>query len=288
MKSNILDLFYSGFWAITEEKLSLIHSIAARESLPEEIKALRMTLKENAIAENEKNIENSNELTEKELETIVIPVNGVIVPKGNMFSNVSGSLSLDVLKKQIQSAIQSEQIKNIILSFHSPGGEATGISEFANFLRNSTKRSRKNIYAYAYGDCCSAAYWIASAVKIGNFVASSTARIGSIGVISNIVDTRERDEKEGVRQLVIRSNLSPNKNPDVFTEEGYSQYQKNIDSLAEIFVKDIARNRGVSRKTVLSDYGQGKIFIGQEAVDNGMVDRIGSLDSILEELSRNE
>jgi len=288
MKSNILDLFYSGLWAITEEKLSLIHSIASRESLPEEIKALRIALKERAILANEKNIIDGNELTKTEQETVIIYVNGVIVPKGNMFSDVSGSLSLDVLKKQVQSAIQSEQIKNIILSFHSPGGEVTGVSEFSDFIRTNSRKAKKNIYAYVYGDCCSAAYWIASAVKIGNFIASPTARIGSIGVISNIVDTRERDEKEGIRQIVIRSNLSPNKNPDVFTEEGYSQYQKNIDSMAEIFVKSIARNRGVSRKTVLSDYGQGQVFIGQEAVDNGMVDRIGSLDSILEELSLNQ
>jgi ClpP class serine protease len=72
----------------------------------------------------------------------------------------------------------------------------------------------------------------------------------------------------------------------VFTEEGKSVAQKEVDQLADVFVDRVARNMNVSRDLVLSDFGQGGILLGQTAVDKGMAHRLGSLENLISELNQ--
>jgi ClpP class serine protease len=52
-----------------------------------------------------------------------------------------------------------------------------------------------------------------------------------------------------------------------------------------VFVGDVARYRGVSVETVLSDFGQGGVFVGQQAVDAGLADAVGSYEQTLRDLA---
>jgi ClpP class serine protease len=52
-----------------------------------------------------------------------------------------------------------------------------------------------------------------------------------------------------------------------------------------VFIAAVARGRGVSVEKVLSDFGRGDVLIGQAAVDAGLADSVGTLDSLLAELS---
>lgn len=58
-----------------------------------------------------------------------------------------------------------------------------------------------------------------------------------------------------------------------------------VDDQAEVFLRTVARGRGVEVETVLSDYGQGGVFVGQAAVTAGMADRVGTLEDLIEELN---
>jgi hypothetical protein len=53
-----------------------------------------------------------------------------------------------------------------------------------------------------------------------------------------------------------------------------------------VFVKAVAKYRGVSALTVLSDFGQGGVEIGANAVKRGMVDEVGQFEATLAALSR--
>ena len=121
----------------------------------------------------------------------------------------------------------------------------------------------------------SAGYWIGSAAK--TVVSSVTGGSGSIGVVAAYQDTRESDQRKGIKTHEIISSVSPNKRPDPATDAGRAQIQAIVDSMGNVFVNSVARNRGVDFESVLKNYGQGQMFIGQDAVDHGL-DRLFGLN----------
>ncbi len=212
----------------------------------------------------------------------IVPVVGPIFPRDNFFTAWSGAVSVDTIARDLQMAMDDDSIDSIILNFDSPGGEITGISELAQFIADCGKRKRT--MGYAYGYMASAAYWLGSG--LGEIVASQTAEVGSIGVVAVYTDSREKDSKSGVKRHEIVSSKSPKKRADPATDEGRQAIQTIVDELADIFIGDVAANRGVTAEHVASEFGQGGIFIAGNAIEPGMVDRIGTLEMLIEEQNK--
>lgn len=84
---------------------------------------------------------------------------------------------------------------------------------------------------------------------------------------------------------MIVSSQSPHKRLDPTTDDGRSRLQIRIDSMADVFIETIARNRNVSAENVQNHYGGGDVMIGAKAVSAGLADRIGSLEGLIAELS---
>jgi signal peptide peptidase SppA len=271
MSNNSTSWVLSHRWAILPEMLDTIIAIADRQTGFDESK-FAITAKDNQPLKNTRR-------ADVRACVAIIPVIGPIFPRANMFTNISGATSIQTLAKDFTTALNDPEVESIVLNIDSPGGEVTGVSEFADMIYNA--RGDKPVTAYVYGLGASAAYWIASSAS--KIVISSTAEAGSIGVVSGYQDTREKDKKEGVTNFEIVSSYSPNKRPDPATDAGKAQIQKIVDDLAIVFISDVARNRGVSTDKVIQDYGQGGVFIGRNAVASGMADSVGSFEGILEE-----
>jgi|MTBAKSStandDraft_2_1061841.scaffolds.fasta_scaffold06423_7 ClpP class serine protease len=205
-------------------------------------------------------------------ETAVLRVIGPVFRYDNIFTRFFGFMSLEGLAKDF-STLQGEEfkdkIKQIVMVFDSPGGEARGIAEMAEMI----KRSKKPVTAYVDGMCASAGYWLASAAS--RIIVSKTAELGSIGAVLGI----RTDRDSGIVKIV--SSQSPLKQADPATEEGRTELQQRIDALAQVFIEDVAENRKVSVETVLSDFGKGGIKIGEQAVAAGMADEIGSFEGLV-------
>src|SRR5690606_854253 len=71
---------------------------------------------------------------------------------------------------------------------------------------------------------------------------------------------------------------------DLKTDEGKATVQEMVEDLAGVFVESVARNRGVSREKVISDFGQGGILIAKKAIAAGMADSIGNFESVISSL----
>lgn len=74
---------------------------------------------------------------------------------------VLGGTALDILAKDFRTALENSDVRAIILDFDSPGGIAVGPAEMADMIFNA--RGNKPIISYVGRNCCSAAYWLASA-----------------------------------------------------------------------------------------------------------------------------
>jgi signal peptide peptidase SppA len=270
---SIIDAVMSAKWAIIPEHLETIMSIAGRDNLD--------------IAAVEKELGRKLNNTRGEISmrsgVAVIPVHGPIIRYASIFSDISGATSIENLAQDFNAALESSEVDAIILDIDSPGGEVNGTSEFANMIREA--RGRKPIVAYAGGLMASAAYWIGSAAD--EIVAQDTAILGSIGVVA----TMRKSSTEGIncdgsvwKDYEFVSSQSPDKRPDVSTDDGQLKIQTEVDALAQVFVEAVADQRSVSVKTVLADFGQGGVQVGQAAVKSGLADSLGSLESVIEEL----
>jgi signal peptide peptidase SppA len=168
------------------------------------------------------------------------------------------------------------------LNINSPGGSVDGISELSTKIYNS--RGIKPIYAYVGGEACSAAYWLGSSSD--KIIINETGAVGSIGVYATYMDYTKAMDDAGIKEITIVSRLSPNKVPDPSEDKGKAQIQAHIDTYANIFIEAVARNRGVSADDVIANYGQGDIVIGKNAVEKGMVDKIGTFEIAVEALNK--
>lgn len=270
MTGRAFDLAAARPWCILPESLNEVLAIADRMGDPE---ALETRLG--------KPLENTRTVDTRSNGIAVVPVTGPIFRYANLLTMISGATSTQVLATDIQTAIDDRSVRGIILDINSPGGEAAGINELAQMIFDA--RSKKPIWAYVGGTGASGAYWIASAAS--KILVDKTAILGSIGVVMSYRDTRSRDEKSGVRDVEIVSSNSPDKRLDPTTEIGRAKVLKIVDDMADVFIGSVARNRGVTRDQVISDFGRGGLLVGENAVKAGMADGASSLESAISELA---
>ncbi|MCO7614506.1 S49 family peptidase [Pseudomonas chlororaphis] len=210
----------------------------------------------------------------------VVPVIGPIFRYANLFTEISGATSTQVLATDIQRALDDPKVRAIVLNIDSPGGVASGINELAEMIYAG--RSRKRIVAYIGGTGASAGYWIASAAS--EIVIDEASLAGSIGVVVEAVV--ENENATGRTRYQIVSRDAPNKRPDLSTEEGRAKIGETIDALGEVFVGKVARNLGVAAEQVPAMGDHGGLRVGADAVKHGLAHRVGSLESLITELAK--
>lgn len=210
----------------------------------------------------------------------VIPIHGVITPRADVFTFLMGGTALELLARDLQAALDNPEVNAILLDIDSPGGVAVGPSEMADVIRKATEK--KPIWAYVGRNCCSAAYWLASAAS--NIVAQKTALLGSIGVVSNVA-VQEQPDADGYKTIEIVSSNAKNKRPDPRTPEGEATIRSELDALEAEFIQSVATYRNVGTNTVKTDFGQGGVVVGEAAVNAGMADEIGDYETTIKKLS---
>ncbi|MGE0289674.1 MAG: S49 family peptidase [Bradyrhizobium sp.] len=255
---SAFDLMAAQPWAIQPETLETIARIARREHEGPEAVAAKLG----------RPLQNARTVTVRD-GVAIIPVTGPIFRYANLFTEISGATSLEVLARDFSAAQADPLVKSVVLEINSPGGQVSGIAEMAHMIRAAAKP----VIAYVDGMAASAGYWLAAAAR--EVVINKTSQVGSIGAVLGI-SGRARD---GVIEIV--SSQSPKKRPDAATNEGRAQLQAQIDALAQVFIEDVAAYRGVSVESVLSDFGQGDIKVGAAAVTAGMADRVSTLEEVI-------
>jgi signal peptide peptidase SppA len=215
----------------------------------------------------------------------LVSLEGTIVKKANLFTQVSGGASTQLIGQMLDQAAADSDVKSIILIVDSPGGTVDGTQQLADKVR-AIRDSGKTINAWIDGCGCSGGYWVPSgANKI--FIADKTTQVGSIGVVQTHIDRSGADEKMGIKRTDITAGkykrIASSNAP--LTEEGQAAIQSQLDQIYSVFVEAVADNRGVSVQTVLNNMADGRVFIGQKAIDAGLVDGVATLAELIEEMS---
>ncbi len=250
-------------WMMMPDRLELMAQISKREH---EVEALAARI--GKPLDNTRTVETRGSIA-------IIPVIGGIYRYANMFTEICGDTSTQVLATDITAALENPAISHIVLKVDSPGGQASGIAELAELIRKAS--ATKPVIGYVDDLAASAGYWIVSACD--HIAASKTAMVGSIGAVYSF-----RLFDDGSEKIEIVSSVSPKKRPDIKEDAGRTQIQAWADKLGEIFVEDVAKNRGVTRAEVMEKFGQGDLLIGDDALKAGMVDEITTFEALISAL----
>jgi ClpP class serine protease len=258
-------------WAITRDGLDGIWKLASREWTTADYEIFHRAAQGEirAVISDLGEPRGDSETAFVRGETGILLLDGPIIPRADFFSAMSGMVSLDELTAEFKDFEADENIKRIVLLIDSPGGDVTGVSDFADLVRASGTQT----VSFVYGMAASAAYWIATAAD--SVVSTKTGIVGSIGVVSIF---RKDDDDDTVE---IISDQSPLKRADPETDEGRSSIQEMLNDLADVFIESVAVNMAVKKKKVLTDFGQGAVIVAARAQAAGMIDRITTLDALL-------
>ena len=268
-------------WAITQEGMQLVIGVWSRsEHYPEVVAKAREKWMAGDLEQDKKSAGGVLKMVGS---TAVVGIQGPLFRHASMFTELSNATSYDAIYKAVEVGLKDDGVSSILLRVNSPGGEADGVGELADFIKHAA--SKKPVWAYIEGMGASAAYWLAS--QASHIVAYRAAEVGSIGVRISVVDEEKADEMAGVRRIEIVSEQSPDKRSTPIDNKVLGRLQTRANDLAALFVDAVAKARNVSAETVASDFGAGDCLIASKALAAGMVDDVGDFNSTLAALSAN-
>ncbi|WP_172751201.1 S49 family peptidase [Ensifer sp. LCM 4579] len=167
-----------------------------------------------------------------------------------------------------------------MLEIDSPGGEAAGCFDCADFIRDASAASGKPVWAHANEVACSGGYALASAAS--QIWVARTSEVGSIGVIGAHVDQSEADKKAGVKWtfIIAGEHKAEGNSHEPLNDGALARFQADVDHLMDMFVGTVAQNRGMTTQEIRDT--KADIYRGALAVEAGLADEVGTFDEALE------
>lgn len=230
----------------------------------------------NRVSKSSAGIE-SSETSDK---IAVIYASGTILPEiaESPFSTNTGITAGD-FKKQLDDALEDDDIKSIIIHIDSPGGAATTSDILWHYVKQASEE--KPVIASMGSVAASGGYYMAMGAD--TVLANTNTITGSIGVANMLFNVQElMDDHIGINYETLKTH----EYADLFdlttplTDDEQAIFEANIEQSYNTFLRVVAENRGMTVEEV-DEIAQGRVYSGQAALDVGLVDAIGDIDDAL-------
>lgn len=167
---------------------------------------------------------------------------------------------------------EDDNAKALLLFIDSPGGTTTGSEALYETVREVSES--KPVVA-VLGTVAASGGYIA-ALSADHIVSRGNTITGSIGVLAEFTNVTGLMETLGVEVDIVRS--APLKaQPNMFEEtspEATQSMQDMIDASYKWFIGLVVDRRGMDEETARI-LGDGRVYTGWQALENGLVDAIG-------------
>lgn len=212
----------------------------------------------------------------------ILPLDGVMSHRMNLFSRISGGTSTELFGQWLDQVLDNPSVRAVLIDCNSPGGSSAGVDELATKIHAA--RGTKPIVAVANVLMASAAYYVCSAAD--QVVVSPSATVGAIGTYTIHREYSQASLLQGVRYTVLSAGRhKTDGNPyEPLSAQAHGTILEYVQSIQEMFLAAVARNRGVTPQQVVERFGDGKCFFGARAVTAGLADRVATFDAVLAEL----
>ena len=209
--------------------------------------------------------------------TAMVELKGIIAP--------GKEASADNIIEGLRDAFEAENSAGVILRINSPGGSPVQ----SGYINDEIKRLRKkypdkHLYAVLSDICASGAYYVASAAD--EIYADKASIVGSIGVRMDSFGFVDAINKLGIERRLITAGehkgfldpFQPVKAQDV------EQVKGMLDDIHQQFIDVVKAGRGDKLKSDTPDLFSGYVWTGEQSVDIGLVDKLGSADYVAREI----
>ncbi len=216
----------------------------------------------------------------------IIPIMGPVDQRMSSELEKAGGTPLTFVSAALDSLLGNASVGCIVLQFNSPGGSVDGVQELSD--RIYAARQQKPIYAIADSLAASASLWLAtSATMFVSTPGGGGGTVGSHGVYVMHIDRTAAAEMEGAKVTTVyagrhKTEFSPYSE---LTPEARVEMQARVDDIYDSFTSALARNRGTSVDDVRKNYGQGRVLTAQRALQVGMIDRILTMNQLMDKLT---
>ena len=214
----------------------------------------------------------------------VLPVLGTLVRRSSYLGAASGLTSYHDIEAMAESAFADPQVKAVLLEIDSSGGEAGGVFDLAQRLRQLAQASAKPLWAIADEAALSAAYAIACAAD--RLWLTRTAEVGSIGVVAVHVDESVADAKAGFNYTFLHAGAHKvDGHPHApLPAPVAADIQTDIEQLHAQFIALVAGFRRLTPEVIRDT--EARLYRGEAALQVGLADQIGTRSEAIAALQR--
>ena len=206
-----------------------------------------------------------------------LPHTAMVAIRGEIASE--GDASAENIMAAMRSALEDSGSQALVLLINSPGGSPVQAGLISDEIHRLKKLHNKPVYAVVEESCASAAYYIAAAAD--QIYVDKASIVGSIGVLMDGFGFTGLMDKLGVERRLMTAGenkgfldpFSPQ------TEAQRKHAQAMLNQIHQQFIGVVKAGRG-DRLKETPDMFSGLFWTGQQAVDMGLADALGSLDGV--------
>ncbi len=203
---------------------------------------------------------------------------GIIVAKGTILNGnqPAGQIGGESTSKLLRKARFDDQVKAVVLRVDSPGGSAFASEQIRQEVL-ALKTAGKPVVVSMGSYAASGGYWISASADY--IYATPTTLTGSIGIFGMVTTFEDSLSSIGIHtDGVATSDWAGISVTKGLTPEIKSVIQRHIERGYQDFISLVATERDMSLEDV-DTIAQGRVWSGKKAVELGLVDELGDLDS---------
>ncbi|MFW0797754.1 S49 family peptidase [Gordonia sp. CPCC 205515] len=192
-------------------------------------------------------------------------------------------LTTDTVEPILKRAFDTEHVKAVVIVINSPGGSPAQSEYIAERIRQLSAEKGVPVLAFCEDVAASGGYWIACAAD--EIFAAHTSMVGSIGVVSSGFGLADVLTRFGVERRLYTSGANKAR-LDTFSPERPEdvEWLKALQAqLHEAFIAWVRQRRGRKLTGPDTELFSGDIWVGERAVEVGLVDAIGVMRSVISE-----
>ncbi|WP_371195233.1 signal peptide peptidase SppA [Glaciecola sp. SC05] len=209
----------------------------------------------------------------------------IVVAKGNILDGKqkAGTIGGDSTSALLQQAREDDSVKAVVLQVDSPGGSAFASEVIRNEIE-LLKQAGKPVVASMSTYAASGGYWISASTDY--IIAEPSTITGSIGIFGMFVTFENSFDYLGIHSDGVSANELNGIAIDRELNQGYKDLiQMGIENGYDRFISLVARERNMSKEAT-NEIAQGRVWIGTQALELGLVDELGSVEQAIDKAAQ--
>ena len=214
----------------------------------------------------------------------ILNLNGQIAADMGRGGGIGGKQSLNInsTRKLIDSSFKTPRLEAVLLSINSPGGSPAQSELISDYIQLLAKEKNVKVYSFVQDVAASGGYWLACAGE--QIYITENSIVGSIGVISASFGFQD-----AIKYLMVEPRIHTAGAKKVLNNPFLPQKQEDLEKTRKILDKfhtnfkiHVTKNRGEKIKEQdLDTLFSGEYWVGREAIDLGLADDVGTIDTFI-------